>query len=77
MKDGLYEYWSKNNIKILEQNFKNGKLDGLTVKRYQNGLKSSEQIFQDGKIITAIGWKPNGDRCPSTRVMDGVGVLVI
>ena len=77
MKDGLYEYWSKNNIKILEQNFKNGKLDGLTVKRYQNGLKSSEQIFQDGKIITAIGWKPNGDRCPSTRVMDGVGVLVM
>lgn len=23
-----------------------------------------------------MGWKPNGERCPSTKVVNGVGVLV-
>ena len=76
-KDGLQTSWSENNMKILEQNYQMGKLDGLSVRWFRNGQKSSEQIFQNGKIVTAIGWKPNGERCPSTRVVDGVGMLVI
>lgn len=76
-KDGLQSSWSENNMKILEQNYQMGKLDGLSVRWFRNGQKSSEQIFQNGKIVTAIGWKPNGERCPSTRVVDGVGMLVI
>ena len=76
-KNGILTQWSQKKVKILEQNFKDGKLDGLSVRWYRNGQKSSEQIFQDGHIVTAIGWKPDGERCPSTRVVDGVGVLVI
>ena len=76
-KNGLFEYWSEPNIKTLVQNYKDGNLDGLSVRWYKSGLKSSEQVFHNGKIVTAIGWKPNGDRCPSTRVVDGVGVLVV
>ncbi|MBT3667918.1 MAG: hypothetical protein HN548_10620 [Opitutae bacterium] len=76
-KNGLFEYWSEANIKTLVQNYKDGNLDGLSVRWYKSGLKSSEQVFHNGKIVTAIGWKPNGDRCPSTRVVDGVGVLVV
>ena len=76
-KHGLFEFWSEENVKNLEQSFKDGNLDGLSIRWYKNGSKSSEQIFQNGKIITAIGWKPNGERCPSTRVVDGIGVLVI
>lgn len=76
-KHGILTQWSDKSIKVLEQNYKHGKLDGLSVRWYKGGQKRSEQIFQDGSIVTAIGWKPNGERCPSTRVVDGVGVLVI
>ena len=76
-KHGLFESWSEENVKVLEQSFDNGNLDGLSIRWYKNGSKSSEQIFQNGKIITAIGWKPNGERCSSTRVVNGVGVLVL
>ena len=67
----------RKNLKSTEQNFFNGKLDGLTTRWYKNGKKSYEQIFENGKILTAIGWKPDGERCPSTRVVNGVGVLVL
>jgi antitoxin component YwqK of YwqJK toxin-antitoxin module len=76
-KHGLFEFWSETNVKNLEQNFNDGNLDGLSIRWYKNGSKRSEQIFQNGKILTAIGWKPNGERCTSTRVIDGVGVLVV
>lgn len=76
-KDGVASYWSKTNIKVSEQNYKDGKLDGLTIKWYQNGQKSSEQIFHNGKIVSAYGWRPDGERCPSTRVVDGVGILLL
>ncbi|SVC51976.1 uncharacterized protein METZ01_LOCUS304830 [marine metagenome] len=26
--------------------------------------------------MTAVAWKPNGERCPVTRVVDGNGVWV-
>lgn len=76
-KHGLFEFWSDVNVKNLEQNFNDGNLNGLSIRWYKNGSKSSEQIFQNGKILTAIGWKPSGERCPSTRVVNGVGVLVL
>lgn len=76
-KDGLWISWTEKNLKSTEQNFFNGKLDGLTTRWYKNGKKSYEQIFENGKILTAIGWKPDGERCPSTRVVNGVGVLVL
>ena len=76
-KDGLWTTWTAKNVKSTEQNFFNGKLDGSSTRWYKSGKKSSEQVFEKGKILTAIGWKPSGERCPSTRVVDGVGVLVI
>ena len=27
--------------------------------------------------MTAIGWKPNGEKCPVTNVVDGIGVWVM
>ena len=44
--------------------------------RYENGNKSSLQTFKEGKILSAIGWKPDGKRCPTTEVLDGVGVVI-
>jgi antitoxin component YwqK of YwqJK toxin-antitoxin module len=75
-KHGIFTYWSKTLTCIREQNFKHGKLDGICTAWYENGNKSSIQTFISGKILNATGWKPNGERCPSTKVVNGVGVLV-
>ncbi len=56
--------------------WKDGKSDGLTIWWYPNGQKRSEDIYKDGKLLTAIGWKPNGEKCPHTNVVDGNGVGV-
>jgi antitoxin component YwqK of YwqJK toxin-antitoxin module len=75
-KHGTFTYWSKSLTCIREQNFNQGKLDGICTAWYENGNKSSIQTFISGKILNATGWKPNGERCPSTKVVNGVGVLV-
>ena len=75
-KHGLYTFWSVSGSKVKEQNYRGNKLDGISIRWYQNGQKSLEQIFQNGSIITAIGWMPDGTRCPSTRVINGAGVVV-
>ena len=32
--------------------------------------------MKSGRLISAIAWKPNGEKCPFTRVNEGDGVLV-
>ena len=75
-KDGTFTYWNNNLERIKELNYKQGKLDGVCTAWYGNGNKSSVQTFINGKILNAKGWKPNGDYCPSTKVVDGIGVVV-
>ena len=75
-KHGVFSYWSKSLKCTKEQFFNEGKLDGICTTWYENGHKSSIQTFISGKIVNAMGWKPNGERCPSTKVVNGVGVLV-
>ena len=75
-KHGTFTYWSKSLICIKELNFNYGKLDGISTAWYENGNKSSIRTFISGKISTATGWKPNGERCPSTKVVNGIGVLI-
>ena len=75
-KNGTFVFWGKNLTKIREQNFKAGKRDGVCAAWYESGSKSSLQTFSDGKVLSAIGWKPNGERCPSTEVVDGVGTII-
>ena len=52
-------------------------MDGICTAWYGNGNKSSVQTFMNGKILNATGWKPNGELCPSTKVLNGVGVVVV
>ena len=75
-KVGEFSYWSNAGNKLRIQNYKENQLDGISIYWYQNGQKSLEQVFRNGTIITAIGWKPDGSRCPSTRVYDGTGMVV-
>ncbi len=32
--------------------------------------------LKNGKVMTVVGWKPNGEKCPVTNVKDGSGVVV-
>ena len=76
-KHGTFYFWNENLTKTRETNYKNGKLDGNSTTWYASGRESCRLSFKSGKIISAIGWKPDGQRCPSTRVTDGVGVVLL
>ncbi len=56
--------------------FSDGKWDGPATAWYTNGQKKLEQIYKDGKLMTARSWKPNGEKCPETNVVNGNGVRV-
>ena len=43
---------------------------------YDDGQKAQELNHKDGKVVSAVAWKPNGEKCPVTNVKDGNGVLV-
>ena len=75
----LYTGWSKEmhdneQINLLYQ-YKDGKRDGLVTRWYSNGQKMGEGNFKAGKLMTAVGWMPNGEKS-ETNVVDGNGVVV-
>ncbi len=76
-----YTGWTKamydnGQIMMLSQ-CKDGKLDGLLTNWYNDGQKREERNYKDGNLVTAVAWKPNGDKCPHTNVVNGNGVEVI
>ena len=74
--DGLLTWWYENGQKKVEETFKDGKWDGLATVWFDNGQKSREETFKDGKMVSATAWKPNGEKCPITNIVDGNGVIV-
>ena len=56
--------------------WKNGKPDGLWIELYENGQKMAERNHKDGKLMSAVSWKPNGEKCLHTNVKGGNGVCV-
>ena len=73
--DGLGTYWHENGQKSGEYTYKDGKTDGLQTVWYKNGQKGGEGTYKNGKLITGVGWKPNGEKCP-VSVINGNGVEV-
>jgi hypothetical protein len=67
--------WSNGQIRTLIQ-LKDGKLDGLRTYWHKNGQKKFEENYKDGKPMTVVAWKPNGEKCPVTNVVNGNGVWV-
>tara|TARA_B110000003_G_scaffold259182_1_gene278930 strand:+ start:393 stop:1487 length:1095 start_codon:yes stop_codon:yes gene_type:complete len=71
----FYEY-PNGQIKRIDQ-YERGRQHGLTVRWYSNGQKNFERYFIDGKFITYRVWKPNGKKCPVTKIdEEGTGVIV-
>ena len=57
--------------------YTDGKKDGPSTWWYNNGQKRHEETYKDGRLITAIVWRPNGEKCPDTNVVKGNGVWVL
>jgi len=78
--DGHSTIWHENGQKLMETNFQDSKPIGLQTVWYANGQKHSETShkLQGRRIIlwNAFVWKPNGDKCPLTNLVNGNGVVV-
>jgi antitoxin component YwqK of YwqJK toxin-antitoxin module len=69
--------WYKNGQKAEERNFKNGKMHGLETTWYENGQKWAEGNWKNGKLMSVEVWKPNGEKCSTSKVLKGNGVVVM
>ena len=68
-------FYDNGQIKHVGQ-LKDGKRYDLETNWHENGHKRSEVNYKDGKLLTVVVWKPNGEKCPVTNVVDGNGVVV-
>ena len=67
--------WDNGQIEWVIQ-YKNGKPDGPSTGWYSNGQKWLEANCKDGKLMTMVAWKPNGEKCPVANIVNGNGVGV-
>ena len=74
--DGTYAAWHENGQKELEGQFKEGEQDGLWNWWHENGQKRAELNFKNDNLVSASAWKPDGEPCPITKIIDGLGVYV-
>jgi len=73
---GLKAHWYESGQKLSEINYKYGKHHGPLTVWYESGQKRREGRMKDGKLMEAVQWKPNGEKCPVTNLKDGIGVVV-
>ena len=77
----LFSGWSKSHfpngeIKSLFA-YKEGKHHGRTTSWYQNGNKREELLYESDRIMNAVVWKPTGEKCLVTQVVEGKGIILI
>ena len=75
--DGFGASWHENGQKKFEGNCQ-GRQDGTGFGRggTRTGIRQAEANLKNGKLMTAVVWKPNGEKCPVTKLIkDGNGVV--
>ena len=75
--DGPNIWWYKNGQKRSQDNWKANRQDGLSIKYNEDGTQRERTTWKDGKLMTAIVWKPDGEKCPATNVLKGHGIFVV
>ena len=71
-KNGIHIEFHENGKKKSEENFKDGKLDGLYTWWYENGQKEAEGTYKDGKKDGLwTGWYENGQKYSEATFKDG------
>jgi antitoxin component YwqK of YwqJK toxin-antitoxin module len=68
--------WHPNGQKKSAGNIKDGEMDGPWEEWYENGWKSKVQNCDFGKLVSATVWKPDGEKCPMSNVVNGNGKLI-
>ena len=61
---GKYVEYFKNGQKLIEKDYKNGKLEGLVTEWHENGQKKSKIKTKNGKVVDGllIEWHENGQK---------------
>ena len=75
-KNGPFTEWYENGQNRRIGNSKNKKYYGLFTEWYKDGTKKEESKWEDGKLISAKLWGPNGELCPETNIKNGHGVFL-
>ena len=72
-KEGKWvDYYHSTGKKKYEENWKDGKEDGLWTSWYENGQKKGEGIFKDGKLDGLVTqWYKNGQKSGEGTYKDG------
>ena len=55
--------------------YKNGVRDGQFAVFYSNGQRKAEAVFEAGKLVAGMTWKPDGS--VGSEVQNGTGTLVM
>lgn len=74
--NGIFFNWGLNGGKLSKERFKASCKDGNQSIWHKNGSKHHELSYAKGKLMSADSWKPNGSKCPVTKISKGNGTLV-
>jgi antitoxin component YwqK of YwqJK toxin-antitoxin module len=74
--NGVVVFYYEGGTKSRMNTYKDGKLGGLQKCWYESGQQSEESLFKEDKKISQITFKPNGELCPKTKLVDGNGFVV-
>ena len=75
-KMGLSQGWDRDGGKLSKENFQDGLLVGKASYWYPGNKIMNEMTYDNGKLMAARVWQPNGTECPFTKIEKGNGVLV-
>jgi hypothetical protein len=75
-KHGIFMSWHKTGQKKTTGHYNQGKWDDMWTTWYANGITKYEQLYKDGKLISAKANMPNGQVCPVTNLSRGTGIRV-
>ena len=73
---GLLSMWYENGQWRRKVNYVDGKKDGIWTNWYENGQQRDELFYLGGYMVSAIVWKPDGEKCSMTDVKAGNGVML-
>jgi antitoxin component YwqK of YwqJK toxin-antitoxin module len=65
----------RDNGKRIFISYSQGKWAGPAIEYYPNGNKSYQDLYENGKMVFAKSWKPDGSSCDVTQAIDGNGVV--
>ena len=73
---GLLSMWYENGQWRRKGNHVDGRKVGIWTHWYEKGQQRDELFYLGGYIVSAIVWKPDGEKCSMTDVKAGNGMVV-